>query len=218
LFSHLTINLFVKESQYSVQEEKLNVQSHALGFLLSIVALIFLILKSYPIQKPFVLISVLVFGFSLLILYASSTLYHRSTNLAVRRKLRIADHAAIFGLIAGTYTPFVVITLQSWNFLMAIWGFACIGMLLKIFFTGRFDRLSTLMYVMMGWAGIVAIKPLILHLPMPGLIWLLVGGVFYTVGALFYSIGKIPYNHFIFHIFVMLGSFSHFLAVYLYVL
>jgi len=106
----------VKESQYSVREEKLNVKSHALGFLLSIIALILLIVKSYPLQKPLVFFSVFVFGLSLIILYATSTLYHYSSNLIVRRKLQIADHAAIFGLIAGTYTPFIIITLQSWFF------------------------------------------------------------------------------------------------------
>jgi len=208
----------VKESQYSIQEEKLNVQSHALGFLLSVVALIFLILKSYPLQKPFVLLSVTIFGLSLLVLYALSTLYHRSSNLVTRRKLRIADHAAIFGLIAGTYTPFVVITLQSWTFLMLIWSFALFGMILKIFYTGRFNRISTLMYLLMGWSCIIAIKPLILNLSLFGLLWLLAGGIFYTIGVFFYSIKKIPYNHFIFHVFVMLGSLCHFLSVYFYLL
>lgn len=132
---HLPVwyNFFVKENRYSIKEEKLNVQSHALGFLLSIVALIVLIVKSYPLDKLSVLLSVSVFGLSLIILYASSTLYHNSTNSIVRRKLRIVDHAAIFGLIAGTYTPFAVITLQSWTFLKIIWFFALIGMLLKIF-------------------------------------------------------------------------------------
>lgn len=208
----------MKESQYSIQEEKLNVQSHALGFLLSVVALIFLILKSYPLQKPFVLLSVTIFGLSLLVLYALSTLYHRSSNLVTRRKLRIADHAAIFGLIAGTYTPFVVITLQSWTFLMLIWSFALFGMILKIFYTGRFNRISTLMYLLMGWSCIIAIKPLILNLSLFGLLWLLAGGIFYTIGVFFYSIKKIPYNHFIFHVFVMLGSLCHFLSVYFYLL
>jgi len=194
------------------------VQSHALGFLGSIAALVVLIVKSYPLNNTSVLVSVLVFGLSLLTLYASSTLYHHSTNLITRRKLRIADHAAIYGLIAGTYTPFIVIALQSWAFLVAIWSFAFVGIILKIFFTGKFNRISTIMYVLMGWVGIVAVKPMLLYLPAPGLLWLLAGGILYTVGAVFYGIKKIPYNHFIFHIFVLLGSLCHFLSVYFYLL
>lgn len=204
----------MRESQYSIREEKLNVQSHALGLILSILALVVLIIKSYPLQKPFVLLSVLVFGFSLIVLYASSTLYHNATNFVTRRKLRIADHAAIFGLIAGTYTPFAVITLQAWTFLIVIWIFAFTGILLKVFFTGRFNHLSTIIYVIMGWSCIFFVKPLLLNLSTTGLLWLLAGGIFYTVGAVFYSITKIPFNHFIFHVFVLLGSFCHFLSVY----
>ena len=157
----------MKESQYSVKEEKLNVQSHAVGFLLSVLALVVLVVKSYSIQQPLVLISAVVFGCSLVILYAASTLYHQSKNAVKRRKLRILDHAAIYVLIAGTYTPFVIVTLQYWTFLWFIWGFALTGILLKIFFTGRFDTFSTIMYVLMGWTGVVAIGPLIEHLPLP---------------------------------------------------
>ncbi len=210
--------LFLEESQYSIREEKLNVQSHAFGFLLSILALIVLVLKSYALQQPTVLFSAIVFGSSFIILYAASTLYHQSTNAITRRKLRILDHAAIYVLIAGTYTPFVIVTLQYWAFLWFIWGFALAGIVLKIFFTGRFDAFSTIMYVIMGWIGVIAIKPLMEHLPLPGLWWLLGGGILYTVGAVFYSFKKLPYNHFIFHLLVLMGSICHFISVYFYVL
>jgi len=103
-------------------------------------------------------------------------------------------------------------------FLIVIWAFAFSGILLKISFTGKFDRISTIIYVLMGWVGIIAIKPLLLHLPMSGLLWLLAGGTSYTVGAVFYIINRISFNHFIFHIFVLFGSLCHFLAVYFYLL
>ena len=205
--------------KYSKKEEKLNVFTHAFGLIISIIVFPFLILKSMYYDgfwKPF---SLFVFGLSLIILYAASTFYHSATKPKLRRRLNIFDHAAIYVLIAGTYTPFTLITLEGsagWIIFSLTWIFALVGVTLKLFFTGRFDKLSTIMYVLMGWQIVFAINPLIENLASQGLFWLFLGGVFYTVGAILYSIKKIPYNHAIFHVFVLLGSFSHIISIYFY--
>jgi hemolysin III len=135
--------------------------------------------------------------------------------------LKIIDHASIYVLIAGTYTPFTLVTLNGtigWVIFGTSWGLALTGIILKLFFTGKYSQISTIMYVLMGWIIVFAIKPLFNNLPVEGLLWLFVGGLFYTIGAIVYSIKKINFNHAIFHIFVLSGSFSHFISVFLYVL
>ena len=205
--------------KYSEKEEKLNIYTHAFGLIISIIIFPFLILKSMYYDgfwKPF---SLFVFGVSLIILYAASTFYHSATKPKLRRRLNIFDHAAIYVLIAGTYTPFTLITLEGstgWIIFLLTWTFALAGVILKLFFTGKFDKLSTIMYVLMGWQIVFAINPLIENLAPQGLFWLFLGGVLYTVGAILYSIKKIPYNHAIFHVFVLLGSFSHIISIYFY--
>jgi hemolysin III len=140
--------------------------------------------------------------------------------MRLRYRLKIFDHIAIFVLIAATYTPFALVTLEGtvgWIIFAVAWGIALAGTVLKIFFTGRYKTLSTIMYVGMGWIIIFAIKPLLENFSTEGLLWLLGGGVAYTIGAILYSISKINYNHAWFHIFVLLGSLCHFIAIYLYV-
>jgi hemolysin III len=162
-----------------------------------------------------------VFGLSMIGLYASSTFYHLSKDPALRTRMRIVDHASIYLLIAGTYTPFTLITLggiSGWVVFAVSWSMALTGIVLKIFFTGRFQLLSTLMYVFMGWIIIFVMKPLVTNLPLEGVYWLIAGGIAYTVGAILYSIRKIHFNHAIFHVFVLIGSFCHFMAVYFWVL
>lgn len=204
---------------YSEKEEKLNVISHAFGLVLSILVFPFLILKSLYFEGFWKPASILVYGISLIVLYTASTVYHAAKDPKIRRRLNIFDHAAIYVLIAGTYTPFTLITLEGktgWILFILTWTFALIGIILKLFFTGKFDKISTIMYVLMGWQIVFAISPLIENLSTEGLFWLFTGGVFYTVGAVLYSIKKIPYNHAIFHVFVLLGSISHFISVYFY--
>jgi len=206
---------------YNTTEEKLNVITHAVGLVLSIVALVLLIIHASYHGSAKHIVSFTIFGASLILLYSASTFYHYSQNPDLRKKLNILDHASIYVLIAGTYTPFTLVTLKGWlgwTIFGITWGVAIIGVGLKLFYTGRFDKISTIAYVAMGWIIIFAIKPLIASLPLNGLYWLLAGGIFYTVGAVLYSISKLKYNHAIFHIFVLLGSFSHFMAVYFYVL
>lgn len=207
-------------TRYSKSEELLNILTHGLGLLLSIAALPILIVRANQLETPFTLFSFLVFGISMIILYAASTFYHASKDAKLRRKLNIFDHAAIYVLIAGTYTPFTLVNLNGtlgWVIFGLTWGFALVGVILKLFFTGRFDKLSTLMYILMGWQIVFAIKPLIKSLSSEGLNLLFAGGIFYTIGAVLYSIKKIPYNHAIFHFFVLFGTLSHFLCVYWYV-
>lgn len=211
----------IKEDQhYSLAEEKFNILSHGFGFLLSVVGLILLILRSNKFGDALHMTSVVVFGLSLISLYAASTLYHSAKKEKLRYRLNVFDHAAIYILIAGTYTPFSLITLQGktgWIIFGTVWGLALVGVVLKLFFTGKYKLISTLMYVGMGWIIIFAIKPMMANLPAEGLIWLAVGGLSYTIGAVFYSIKKLPFNHAVFHVFVLIGSFCHFMTVYEYV-
>ena len=203
--------------RYSESEERLNIWSHALGLFLSLLAFPFLITKAFTYSGFWQVSSFIIYGLSLIVLYAASTSYHASVNPKNRRKLNIFDHAAIYALIAGSFTPFCLIALDSdlgWYLFIFVWIFALIGIILKLFFTGRFDKLSTAMYLLMGWQVVFFIKPLMKVLTDFGLNLLIIGGVFYTVGAMLYSIKKIPYNHAIFHLFVLLGSASHFFALY----
>ena len=206
---------------YSEKEERLNIRTHGFGLLLSVVALFLLIIKASKSESNLVIISSVIYGLSLIILYAASTFYHAAKDPNKRYKLNIFDHASIYVLIAGTYTPFTLLILEGWigwTIFGVSWGLALIGVVLKLFYTGKYDRISTIAYVLMGWLIVFAINPLIANLSLEGLLWLFAGGIFYTIGAILYSIEKIKYNHAIFHIFVLAGSFSHFMAVYYHVL
>ncbi|WP_233861534.1 PAQR family membrane homeostasis protein TrhA [Tenacibaculum piscium] len=205
---------------YSAKEEKLNVLTHGFGLLLAIIAFPFLILKSVVYQDFWKVVSFGIYGFSLLILYTASTFYHASKNATIRRRLNIFDHASIYVLIAGSYTPFCLVILPEktgWYLFIFVWLFALLGVVLKLFFTGKYDKLSTILYLIMGWQVLFLIKPLMDNLASEGLFFLIAGGIFYTIGAVLYSIKKVPYNHAIFHVFVLLGSFSHFWAIFKYV-
>ena len=211
----------ISNPKYSEKEEKLNVLTHAFGLIMSSIGLPFLLLKSLQYNGFWKPLSIIIFGISLVILYAASTFYHASKDPKIRRKLNIFDHAAIYVLIAGTYSPFTIIVLEGslgWIIFGCTWAFALVGIVLKFFYTGRYDKLSTIMYILMGWQIILVINPLIDVFSLEGLRLLFAGGVFYTVGALIYSSKKIKYNHAIFHVFVLLGSTSHYLCVYNYIL
>ena len=205
---------------YSSIEEKINIISHTTGFILSIVAFVLLVMHASLHGDVWQIVSFSIFGASLIILYGASTLYHSAKNPLLRNKLNIIDHASIYVLIAGTYTPFTLVTLKGtigWVIFGISWGLALTGIILKLFFTGKYDLISTIMYVLMGWIIVFAIKPLINNLPLEGLIWLIAGGISYTIGAITYSIPKIKFNHAIFHMFVLVGSFCHFMSLFFYV-
>lgn len=206
---------------YSLLEEKINIITHAIGIALSIAALVLLVVFASLYGSVWHIVSFSIYGASLIMLYTASTLYHSIQNPKWRYRFNIVDHSAIYILIAGTYTPFTLVTLNGtvgWILFGVTWGIAAIGIIFKIFFTGRFDIVSTITYVAMGWIVIFAINPLIDNLSLNGLIWLFLGGIFYTIGAVIYAIEKIKFNHAIFHVFVLLGSISHFLAVFFYIL
>jgi hemolysin III len=206
---------------YSPMEEKINIVSHAVGFVFSMVALVLLVARAIQHGNAWHIVSFSMFGSSLLILYAASTIYHCAQSAALRNRLNIIDHASIYVLIAGTYTPFTLVTLNGptgWVIFGISWGMALTGLILKLFFTGKYDIISTIMYVFMGWIIVFAIKPLIHHLPLNGLLWLFAGGISYTMGAILYSIDKIKFNHAVFHLLVLIGSFCHFMSVFFYVL
>ena len=158
----------------------------------------------------------IVFGVTLLLLYTASTLYHAIQHPMAKGRLKVFDHCAIYLLIAGTYTPFTLIGLRGpwgWGLFIAIWSLALCGVIFKLFYTGRFKRLSTFIYIAMGWLIIVAIKPMLNSLDAWTLSWLLAGGVFFTLGTYFYHRESIPYSHAIWHLFVIAGSVCHFVAV-----
>lgn len=206
---------------YSPKEEKLNIISHGLGVVLAIPATVMLIVKASFHGNAWQIVSVSIYGASMITLYLASTLYHSTKNIEKRHKLNVFDHASIYLLIAGTYTPFLLVTLRGtwgWSLFGVIWAAAIGGVIFKIFYTGKFSVISTVAYVVMGSIVLVAIKPLITNLSLPGLYWLLVGGVSYIIGAVLYLQHKMPYNHAIFHLFVLAGSICHYIAVYSYVL
>ena len=208
-------------NHYSPIEEKTNIISHGIGFLLSIVALVLLVTHANLYGNTWHIVSFSIFGASLIILFASSTFYHSAKRPELRNRLRIIDHASIYVLIAGTYTPFTLVTLNGpigWSIFGIAWGLALTGIILKLFLTGKYDLISTLMYVFMGWIIVFAIKPVINNLSLEGLLWLVAGGMAYTIGAILYSIKKIKFNHAIFHVFVLIGSVCHFVSVFFYVL
>lgn len=208
-------------SYYSPAEERLNVLSHATGLLLGMAGLLGLLIRAVTLGNAWHIVSFAIFGTSLIFLYAASTIYHSSKKPVFRARMRSVDHAAIYVLIAGTYTPFTLVTLQGpigWTLFGISWGMATIGIVLKLFYTGRYVLISTLMYVFMGWIVLFAIKPLIDAFSSDGMIWLVSGGIAYTVGAVFYSIPKLQFGHAIFHAFVLGGSVCHFISVYFFVL
>ncbi len=211
----------MKSNYYNQSEENINIITHALGLIASVVALFLLVNRSINNGNFWHIISALVFGVSLITLYAASTFYHASKSKKLRKRLNIFDHASIYLLIAGTYTPYALITLHGtlgWWIFGINWSLALIGIILKFFYTGQYDKLSTIMYVLMGWVAVFIFKSLSQNLGNEGVFWLLFGGIMYTIGAVFYSLSKVKYNHAIFHVFVLLGSISHFISIYFYVM
>lgn len=207
--------------QYAPKEELINVISHGIGFLLSIAALVLLIVFASLDGDVWHIVSFSIYGTSLVLLYLASTLFHWSRKPKLRSRLNVFDHASIFLLIAGTYTPFLLVSIRGpwgWSLFGVVWGFAIIGIVLKLFFTGRYNLISSIAYVILGWIIVIALKPLLQSLDGNGLLWLLAGGIAYTIGAVFYMLNKLPYNHAIFHFFVLVGSICHFVSVFWFVL
>ncbi len=205
-------------SGYSLNEEIANSLSHGLGVLAGITGLIAMLLKGMDSLNGIQLTGVIIYGVSLILLFLSSTLYHSVTNTHWKHKLKIADHCAIYCLIAGTYTPLMLISLQgelSIIILTAIWSLAIGGILFKTLFIHKFKKLSLILYLAMGWLCITVIGELTAAMSEMGLKLLILGGLFYTLGVIFYVGKRIPYNHAIWHLFVLAGAMSHFFCIYL---
>jgi hemolysin III len=206
----------MEENFYSKGEEIANAITHGIGAVLAIAALVILVVFSVLKGTIWHVVSFSIFGTTLVILYLESTLYHSLTNRKAKRLFRKFDHMSIFLLIAGTYTPFCLTVLRGtmgWIILGIVWGSTILGIVLKAFFTGKKDKLSTMLYIVMGWLIIMAIKKLYLTMTLSGFVFLVVGGILYTVGALFYSWDKLRFNHGIWHLFVIGGSVCHFFSV-----
>ncbi len=197
-------------------EEIANTISHGLGLLLAVVAVPILVLSAMREGGARSIVGVSVFGGTMVLLYLASTLYHSLTHEAAKRLFRLFDHTAIFLLIAGTYTPFALGVLRGpwgWSLLAAIWTLALVGITLKINSRTRHSRITIVLYVIMGWLAVVAIKPILLLVPVPGILLILAGGIAYTGGLAFFAAHRIRYNHFIWHLFVIAGTICHFFAV-----
>ena len=208
-------------SHYSKAEELLHALSHGLGALLGITALIIMLTVSLPLQDGWYIASSIIYGSSLILLYSSSTLYHAVSEAVLKRRLRQLDHAAIFILIAGTYTPFLLINLRdSWGFVLfaVIWLIALTGVIIELATGLKYKKLSLSLYLGMGWLVIVAIEPMLRYVDTPGLLLLLAGGLSYSFGVIFYVWKGLFLHHLIWHLFVLAGSVLHFFAVYYFAL
>jgi len=204
------------ERSYTPVEERLNVITHGFGFILAIFGSVLLLNRSLQKGIHLIFFSYLIYSFVLLTLYLASTLYHSAKDPKLKNQLNIFDHSAIYVLIAGTYTPIALLAVKGiWGLTIfcIVWSLALIGIILKFFFIGRYSKFSTTTYVLMGWVVVIAIKPLINSMATEGLLWLLAGGIFYTIGALLYQRKSMKYNHAIFHVFVLLGSFCHYIVI-----
>ena len=205
------------EKTYSVEEENWNIRTHAFGLGITLIGVGALLVKGIHLHSLQVFIACLIYGIGVTAMFLASTLYHSAKNPARRRKLNIFDHVAIYLTIAGSYTPITLLVMPpKWGIpvLVSVWLIAACGIILKFFFIGRHSKLSTIMYVLMGWVIIIAFKPLVDSMPTAGLIWLIAGGLAYTVGALVYQIKAIKFNHAIFHLFVLIGAVCHYVVVY----
>ena len=203
------------------RQERLNAWTHGIGALLSLVGGAILIAVAATRGDGWQLAGAAVFGFALLLVYTSSTLYHSARDPVAKRRLKIFDHCAIYVLIAGTYTPFAIIGLRGHGggwLLAVVWALAAAGIVFKLFFTGRFKLVSTAIYLAMGWLAVAEAKPMIAQLSLATLAWLLAGGLLYSAGTLFYLNRRLQHAHAIWHGFVLLGSGCHFVAVSLQVL
>ena len=203
----------------SLGEELANSITHGLGVVLGVAGSILMLIAAIQRGSARHVTAVAIFGTTLILLYAASTLYHALTPPKAKRVFQILDHSAIYLLIAGTYTPFTLITLRGawgWSLLAVIWTLAICGVVFKSVWIHRFPALSTAVYVLMGWCAIVAIRPLLNALSWAGFLWLLAGGVSYTAGVVFYA-SRRRYAHAVWHLFVLGGSLCHFWAIYRYV-
>jgi hemolysin III len=201
-------------------EDVASILTHGVGLILSLAGLGVLVALAAHHGTRVHVLSCGVYGITLVALYAASTLYHSFQSVRIKHILKIIDHCSIYLLIAGTYTPFTLVLLHGgwgWTLFGLVWGLSIFGIVFKIFFVNRFKVTSVSIYLLMGWMAVVAIKPMLAFVPAGGVRLLFLGGLIYTAGILFYGWKKIPYNHAIWHLFVLAGSACHYFAVMFYV-
>ncbi|MCP4976671.1 MAG: hemolysin III family protein [Maribacter sp.] len=197
-------------------EEKLNAISHGLGIILGVFGPFFLLAQNTQ-KTIYATLSIIVYSLCFIVLFTASTLYHSVSNFNLKQKFRVIDHISIYLLIAGTYTPVALINLEAgngWLIFYTVWAFAGIGIILKLFFTGKFEAISLLLYLAMGWLIVLDFQNLLDNTSNLGTQLLFLGGAFYTLGIIFYALQRIPYNHFIWHLFVLGGAISHWLFIF----
>ncbi len=205
---------------YSREEELANRLTHGLAALLSLIGLVFLVVKAAATGDPYRIVSSAIYASILSLFYLVSTLYHSAQRPRVRYVFRILDHAGIYLVIAATYTPFTLVSLRAghgWVLFGIVWGLAIAGVIFKSFMTHRLAFLAPVFYIALGWLIVVDLEELLTVLPGAGVVWLVAGGLFYTLGIIFYAIDRIPFNHAIWHLFVIGGSLCHYLAILWYV-
>ncbi len=210
----------VTASAYSLGEEIAHTVTHGVGLLLSIVALILMVVYSSRYGDAWHITSTSIYGATLILLYAASTFYHGVPVSRAKQVLRKLDHTSIYLLIAGTYTPFTLVSIRGewgWTLFGLVWGIALLGVVIELAIKQRLERLSIGLYFLMGWLVIIAIKPMLVAVETTGMLLLLAGGIFYSLGVIFYVWEKLTYNHAIWHLFVLAGSATHFCAVFFYV-
>ena len=201
---------------YTLGEEIAHSVTHGIGIFIGIVVLAILVIFASLRHSAWEITSVAIYGATFIMLYLGSTLYHAITNERAKKILKVVDHSAIYLLIAGTYTPYALCPLRGalgWSIFGAIWGAALVGIIFKIFFTGRFNWVSLVSYLFMGWFCVIAIKPLFRELNTLGFVFLAVGGLCYSVGAIFYAWKGLKWSHTIWHLFVLAGSLCHFFSI-----
>lgn len=206
----------MKDIQIHPKEELLNTISHAFGAIFGVIGLFFLLSKNSE-KTNYATISIVIYSLTFISMFVASSLYHYVRNPELKKKLRIVDHINIYFLIAGTYTPISLIMLingKGWTIFYTVWGIAAIGTFLKLFLTGKLEILSLVLYLAMGWLVVYDFNNIINYTSAIGIQLLFLGGAFYTLGIIFYAIDGIPYNHFIWHLFVLGGAISHWLLIY----
>ena len=204
-----------------LSEEFANAVTHGIGLILSLLGVPGLVVMAARHGDAWHVVSCSVYSATLVALYGASTLYHSVRTLRWRGILRVIDHTCIYLLIAGTYTPFSLVMLRGgwgWTLFGLVWGFALVGICFKVFLTGRFEIISTVTYVLMGWLALIAIYPIITQFPLGCILWLVTGGLSYTIGVTFYALDRLPYMHATWHICVLAGSICHYVAIMKYVL
>lgn len=205
---------------YSEEEELANRLTHSLAAAISLVGIVFMVTAASRTGDPYRIVSSVIFCGSLTIFYIISTLYHTIRSPKSRYVFRVLDHAGIYLVIAGTYTPFTLVSLREssgWVLFGVVWGLAIAGAIFKSFMTHRLAFLAPVLYIALGWLIVVDLEGLLSLVPINGVLWLVAGGLFYTVGIIFYAIDRIPYNHAVWHVFVIAGSLCHYFSILWYV-